>query len=44
MNLAGRAIARLEKRHVRLAFLREVGVQFKKEIANLSEASLTRAS
>jgi len=44
MKLAGRAIARLEKRHVRLAFLREVGVQFKKEIANLSEASLTRAS
>ena len=44
MNLAGRAIARLERRRARLAFLREVRVQFKKEITNLSEASLTRAS
>lgn len=44
MNLAGRAIARLVERRARLAFLREVRVQFNKEIANLSEASLTRAS
>ena len=44
MNLAGRTIARLGERRARLAFLREVRVQFNKEIANLSEASLTRAS
>jgi geranylgeranyl diphosphate synthase type II len=44
MNLAGRAIARLAARRPRLAFLGEVRVQFKKEIARLSEASLTRAS
>ena len=44
MDLAGRTIARLGERRGRLAFLREVGVQFNKEIANLSEASLTRAS
>lgn len=44
MNLAGRAIARLERRRAGLAFLREVRVQFNKEIASLSEASLTRAS
>jgi geranylgeranyl diphosphate synthase, type II len=43
MNLAGRVIARLSRR-LPLAFLREVRVQFNKEIANLSEASLTRAS
>jgi geranylgeranyl diphosphate synthase, type II len=44
MNLAGRTIARLSARRPRLAFLREVRVQFDKEIAKLSEASLTRAS
>jgi len=44
MDLAGRTIARLGQRRGRLAFLREVGVQFNKEIAQLSEASLTRAS
>jgi len=44
MDLAGNVIARLGERRVRLAFLREVRVQFNKEIANLSEASLTRAS
>jgi geranylgeranyl pyrophosphate synthase len=44
MNLAGRVIARLSRRRPRLAFLREVRVQFNKEITNLSEASLTRAS
>lgn len=44
MNLSSRVIARLSRRHVRLAFLREVRVQFNKEITNLSEASLTRAS
>jgi geranylgeranyl diphosphate synthase, type II len=44
MNIAGRAIARLTERRARLAFLREVRVQFNKEIAKLSEASLTRAS
>ena len=44
MNLGSRVIARLVHRRARLAFLREVRVQFNKEIANLSEASLTRAS
>ena len=44
MNLACRAIAHLTARRVRLAFLRDVRVQFNKEIAKLSEASLTRAS
>ncbi|HEY1985598.1 MAG TPA: polyprenyl synthetase family protein [Terracidiphilus sp.] len=44
MNLGMRVIARLVRRHARLAFLREVRVQFMKEIAKLSEASLTRAS
>jgi geranylgeranyl pyrophosphate synthase len=44
MTLAGRVIAQLIERRARLAFLREVRVQFNKEIANLSEASLTRAS
>lgn len=44
MNLAGRVIARLDENRPRLAFLRQVRVQFNKEIANLSEASLTRAS
>ena len=44
MNLAGRVIARLTRSRPRLAFLREVRVQFNKEIASLSEASLTRAS
>lgn len=44
MSLAGRAIARLVKRRAQLAFLREVRVQFNKEIASLSEATLTRAS
>jgi geranylgeranyl pyrophosphate synthase len=44
MNLAVRVITRLVERRARLAFLREVRVQFNKEIANLSEASLTRAS
>jgi geranylgeranyl pyrophosphate synthase len=44
MSLAGRTIARLGERRLRLAFLREVRVQFNKEIAILSEASLTRAS
>ena len=44
MNLAGLAITRLVRRHVGLAFLREVRMQFNKEIAHLSEASLTRAS
>ncbi len=44
MNLAARVIARLDVRHSRLAFLRAIRVQFNKEIASLSEASLTRAS
>ena len=44
MNLAGRAIARLVKRRSPLAFLRDVRVQFNKEIANLSKLTLTRAS
>ena len=44
MNLACRAITRLVERRARLAFLREMRGQFNKEIANLSEASLTRAS
>jgi geranylgeranyl pyrophosphate synthase len=44
MNLASRAISRLTARRPRLAFLQEVRVQFKREITNLSEASLTRAS
>jgi geranylgeranyl pyrophosphate synthase len=44
MNLAGRAIAGLARTRPRLAFLRDVRVQFNKEIAGLSEASLTRAS
>jgi geranylgeranyl diphosphate synthase type II len=44
MNLGSRMIARLAHRRARLAFLRDVRVQFNKEIANLSEASLTRAS
>jgi len=44
MNLAGRAIGRLAARRPRLAFLGEVRVQFYREIAKLSEASLTRAS
>ena len=44
MNLAGRLIARLVFACDRLAFLGDVRVQFNKEIANLSKASLTRAS
>jgi geranylgeranyl pyrophosphate synthase len=44
MHLSSRVIARLVHRRGRLAFLRDVRVQFNKEIANLSEASLTRAS
>ena len=44
MNLAGRTIVRLSGDRPHLAFLREVRVQFNKEIAKLSEASLTRAS
>jgi geranylgeranyl diphosphate synthase type II len=44
MNLGTRVIARLARRRARLAFLREVRVQFNKEITKLSEASLTRAS
>jgi geranylgeranyl diphosphate synthase type II len=44
MNLGSRVIARLLHHRPRLAFLRDVRVQFNKEIANLSEASLTRAS
>ncbi len=44
MNLGSRAIDRMSRRRARLAFLREVRVQFNKEISNLSEASLTRAS
>jgi geranylgeranyl diphosphate synthase, type II len=44
MNLGSRVIARLVRRRGRLAFLRDVRIQFNKEIANLSEASLTRAS
>ncbi len=44
MNLAGRATARLIQRRPPLAFLRQVRVQFNKEIATLSEARLTRAS
>jgi len=37
-------IARLVHRRPRLAFLRDVRIQFNQEIANLSEAGLTRAS
>jgi geranylgeranyl pyrophosphate synthase len=44
MNLAGRTITRLARLCAPLAFLREVRLQFNREIANLSEASLTRAS
>jgi len=44
MNLGSRVIARLVRHRARLAFLRDARVQFNKEIANLSEASLTRAS
>lgn len=44
MKLAGRVIVRLLASHARLAFLREVRVQFDKELSRLSEASLTRAS
>jgi geranylgeranyl diphosphate synthase, type II len=44
MNMADRVIARLTLRRTRLAFLRDVRVQFNKEIAHLSEAGLTRAS
>jgi geranylgeranyl diphosphate synthase, type II len=44
MNLGSRVIARLARRRSRLAFLRDVRVQFNKEISNLSEARLTRAS
>jgi geranylgeranyl pyrophosphate synthase len=44
MNLGGRVIARLTRRRARLAFLRELRIQFNKEISSLSEASLTRAS
>jgi geranylgeranyl diphosphate synthase type II len=44
MNLSSRVIARLTRRRAQLSFLHEVRVQFNKEIANLSEASLTRAS
>jgi geranylgeranyl diphosphate synthase, type II len=44
MNLGSRMIARLVHSRARLAFLRDVRVQFNNEIANLSEASLTRAS
>lgn len=44
MNLAGRVIARLLFARAGLAFLRDVRVQFKKEIASLLETSLTRAS
>jgi len=44
MNLGSRMIARLVHRRPRLAFLRDVRIQFNQEIANLSEAGLTRAS
>ncbi len=44
MNLGTRVTTRLIRPRPRLAFLREVRVQFNKEISNLSEASLTRAS
>ena len=44
MNLAGTVIVLLIEGRARLAFLREVRVQFNKEITNLTEASLTRAS
>lgn len=44
MSLGTRVIDRLNRRRPRLAFLREVRVQFNKEISSLSEASLTRAS
>jgi geranylgeranyl pyrophosphate synthase len=44
MHLSSRVIARLVHRRARLAFLRDVRGQFNKEIAKLSEASLTRAS
>jgi len=44
MNLASRTMTRLARRRGPLAFLREVRVQFNKEITALSEASLTRAS
>jgi geranylgeranyl pyrophosphate synthase len=44
MNLGTRVIDRLGRGRAQLAFLSEVRVQFNKEISNLSEASLTRAS
>jgi len=44
MTLADRVSARLIARRPPLAFLRQIRVQFNKEIATLSEASLTRAS
>ena len=44
MNLACRVIVRLTGRRPRLAFLREVRVQFNREITRLSEATLVRAS
>jgi geranylgeranyl pyrophosphate synthase len=44
MNLAGRTIARLARLCAPLAFLCEMRVRFNREITNLSEASLTRAS
>ena len=44
MNLGDRVIARLVRGRPRLAFLRDVRVQFNTEITSLSEASLTRAS
>ena len=44
MNMAGRVIQRLVDGRARLAFLREVRFQFNKEIAQITEASLTRAS
>jgi geranylgeranyl pyrophosphate synthase len=44
MNLGTRVVTRLSRRRPRLAFLCEIRVQFNREIAHLSEASLTRAS
>ncbi len=44
MNIASRLIVRLTDRRSRLAFLREVSVQFDNEMNHLSEATLTRAS
>ena len=44
MNMANRVMVRLTERRARLAFLREVRIQFNKEMTQLSEASLTRAS